>query len=417
MYFLCFTVFWVVSIFGHLQSGSNDHVLDFVRISEVFLISVMYVAILITEQYMYKPCGQVLISLHHQLTDIIRDFLVGSSRHQKILKEWFNKEVVLTFSRLIFRTTALMIVWVSIAYTKCIHILEVLPLGWNYIGMALLLMPFMALSFMATKVCFCIHAMDLGFQMLNKQIQINVDELNNNETTLMQETQQSGELQLNVCSNEINMVLLELNAMSPSQRLRPSLTTQRHRLLLHRKQTLTWELLQSIIIIRAKHDALHLLTRDFFRRWALYLLLFFTMQFTLLVMEAFFLFSNVSLSIHSGSAVDVQYALLNLRACVMVAIELTWTTGACSSLMCNIQRISITLNSLVLHGMDTTLAQTIEAWTIKLFGQPNVVQVFQLFDINNRLLASVSHRPASPGMKCRRVVIVRLHAVHSPHGH
>lgn len=160
----------------------------------------------------------------------------------------------------------------------------------------------------------------------------------------------------------------------------------------YRKQKLMFELQQMIYHIRSQHDDLSVLVEEFFKAWALYNLLFLTMQFSLIVVEAFFLFTNVYASIRSGMDVDLDYALLNLRACFMVVIELTWTIGSCSNLMDSIQRIGVLLNALVMLDLDSGLVQTIETWTIKLLSQPNGVQVFQLFDINNGLLYSVSLR-------------------------
>lgn len=390
-YILAFGGYCVYALYRHTEETSEDTLMDFVRISEVVIITVNLMAIIITEQCFYRACAAMQVKLNGALRDAFDDFS-GNNRHRNSLQRWFYGEVVGTSWRFAIRTVLLTVVCASIGYSKCIRVLEFLPMGWNYLAMALILIPFVALSLVSSKFCAYIYAFDHGFQMLNKHIQLIVQKLNSHEMKVMLQRQR---LHRDSSDKGINGVVhspaahsnvqRNINLIEDSGSSRPLL-----RSLLYGKQELMFELQQLIFCIRSKHDALCQLVEDFFKLWALYMLLFLTMYFCLFVIEAFFLFTNVYKSVKSGNGVDQEYAWLNLRACLMVVIELTWTIGACSSLMDSIQGIGVTLNSLVLLETDTGLAQSIESWTIKLLCQRNSVQVFRLFDINNRLLFSVS---------------------------
>lgn len=389
-YILVFTMFCTYVIIRSGDIDSADHLMDFVRIFEVLMIGVMLVAINVTEQCFYGPCSRVLIKMHRTLGDIFQD--LHSSKDSSV-SDWFFRRVVATTWKFLLRTVVLMIISASITYSKFISLLYYLPMGWNYIGMILLIIPFLAISLACTKVCVYVHAVDHAFQLLNQQIQLLVHQLNVIERS---SSERRGGQQNPPHSRSISMPsLVPINVDNGSSVSHPVTrwwNTGNGSGRRYRKQKLMFELQQMIYHIRSQHDDLSVLVEEFFKAWALYNLLFLTMQFSLIVVEAFFLFTNVYASIRSGMDVDLDYALLNLRACFMVVIELTWTIGSCSNLMDSIQRIGVLLNALVMLDLDSGLVQTIETWTIKLLSQPNGVQVFQLFDINNGLLYSVSLR-------------------------
>lgn len=382
-YILVFTMFCTYVIIRSGDPDSADHLMDFVRIFEVVMIGVMLMAIIVTEQCLYGPCARVLIKMHRTLGNIFEDLY---SRNDTSVTDWFYRRVLATTIKFLLRTVVLMIISASITYSKFKILLYYLPPGWNYIGLIVLIIPFLAISLACTKVCVYVHAVDHAFQLLNEQIQLLVHQLNVIDSSPdRREGQQRSVSMPSLVQTNVDNGSFISHPMSRRWQHTGNIPCSRYR-----KQKLMFELQQLIYHIRSRHDTLTVLVEEFFGAWALYNLLFLTMQFSLLVVEAFFLFTNVYASIRSGLDVDLDYAFLNLRACFMVVIELTWTIGSCSNLMDSIQRIGVTLNALVLLDVDSGLVQTIETWTIKLLSQPNGVQVFQLFDINNGLLYSVS---------------------------
>lgn len=386
-YILAFTGFCVYAIYRE-RERSIDSLMDFVRMSEVVMITVTLCSVIITEQSLYGPCYQVLYTIHQTLKDIFEDFI--SSTEDKTLDSWFYRQVMWTVWKCLLLTILLLIISASIGYVKCIMVLTYLPAGWNYLSMTFLVIPFLALSLSCAKVCAYVHAIEHGFQMLNKQLQVMVQEVNE----LNQ--RRHGKSLPNKCNEYVPHLPSSQHPGTINYSCLPALEATDYRLL-YRKQKRLLHCQQSIHRIRAKHDTLCGLVEEFFKHWALYLLVFLTMHFSLVVIEAFFLFTNVYTSVRSGQDIDMEYALLNLRACLMLGIELTWTIGSCSSLMDSMRQIGVTLNALVLVDREGTggaavgFAQAIETWTIKLLCQPNAVQVFRLFDINNGLLFSVGH--------------------------
>lgn len=371
---LTFAAFCVYSMKIHLERRTEDELMDFVRISEVLIITVMLFSIGVTEQCFYGSLAQILIQLHVALRDIFDDFSMDSSSskvYAAILTDWHRNRVRASSIKFVIRALLLIGVTTSIAYTKCLAVLEYFPIGWNYLALALLIVPFAALSLSSSKLCAYVHAFDHGFGMLDKQAQLMVQELNSNE-------------------RRTNFIVSHHHGHQGPTPPPPCLQV-------YRKQRLMFELQQSLFRIRSKHDAMCLLVERFFGQWGFYMLLFLSMYVCLFVIEAFFLFTNVYGSLRSGTEVDGRYAWMNLRACLLVVIELTWTIGSCSGLIDSVQRIGVTLNTLVLLDVDAGLAQAIETWTIKLLCQPNAVQVFRLFDINNGLLYSVSGQSVVEG--------------------
>lgn len=403
-YIFVFAGFCVYGILRESQQ-SIDSLMDFVRISEVGMVIVTLLSVIITEQCFYGPCFRVLLKIHRTLKDIFEEFISSSSNSSGIegtpnhhLNLWWCGQVVGTTWKCLALLVLLLIISASTGYTKCIVVLMYLPTGWNYLALAILIVPFLTLSLSSAKVCVYIHAFDHGFQMLNKQLQITVHELNEaNEDRRMTKLQNynNGHRATWAPPQPHQVMPIEQEQQQLKSSLPPNF------LVLCRKQKRLFRFQQSIYRIRSQHDALCLLLEQFFKHWALFLLVFLTMHFSLLVIEAFFLFTNVYTAVRNGQDVDTTYAFLNVRACLMLVLELTWTVGSCSSLMDSIRRTGVTLNAFVLvdkvEGFtggvavaDAALAQTIETWTIKLLCQPNAVQVFRLFDINNGLLFSVS---------------------------
>lgn len=375
LYIITFTTFWLYSIM--MFNGNQDHLMDFVRISEVVIITISYVAIAITEQCFFTQCATVTYKVHQQIREIIQEFIKVTPL--PLVNYWIHRRVAILAVLFSTRTILLAALCVTISMHKFHNIFVMVPEGPNYVVFIVLVLPFVGYSLASSKFCAYVHALDHGFKLLNKQIELIVGKLN--ATVSLNQSHHHQRQKANEGGVAVDG---DRNESAPSG---GNLIKLGHK---YEQQKLMFEFQEMVHRVRLKHDALCDLTEEFFRHWALFVLVFLIANFCTLVIEAFFLFTNVHHSIRTNQQVDMDFALLNMRACVMCAFELTWTIATCSNLMNNMRRIGSSLNALVLQDLDAGVVQSIEVWTIKLLSQPNAVQVYQLFDINNGLLYSVS---------------------------